>query len=102
MCCVYRTIESFLDQPGQAPAMVNMRVRQYDAIDFFGIEQKLPVIDQVVFIVALKHTAIEQYLESIMEGNQMAATGYLSGGAAKLDLHIGLVCRSKVMAGGRE
>ncbi len=67
--------------------MVNMGMRENDAIEFGGIEAQIAVRCIGLHSFSLVHTTIEEDRMSGIGSNQMFATRYFAGGSEKLYFH---------------
>ena len=77
--------EAQFDQFGKHPGMIDVGVRQKDAVDGCGVEGKgRPVPFRVL---PLMHSTVHEKLD-VSECHMIAGTGYLPGCAKKLYLHV--------------
>ena len=79
--------EAVLHQFGDAAGMVDMRMRQYHAINFLGFEKPALVEIFHAFLPALVKATVQQNFETIVEREQMGASSHFPGGTTKLDFH---------------
>ena len=67
--------------------MVDMRMSQYDAVNFRRLNHSVAVHSIGLQTLALKHSTVEQQLLTLVGDNEMFAACYLTRCAYKLDFH---------------
>ncbi len=66
MCGVDRAFKTILDQLGKASAVIDMGMRQYNAVYLPRIKEEHAVADDISRVAALEQSAVKQDLKAIV------------------------------------